>query len=298
MADRRVFAQLPDPDLAAALRDLGSSLAWPGPSPVAADPARRARLQIEAVPRRASWRGFLHASGRRRRLRPALVLGLLAALAVGAIAGAIGLGLPGIRIVPAPPATATASASATRPGPSPRPSASPSPSPSVGPTVAPSSFGPLGSGLGLGELIAVDAAAGEATVPLIRPADLGDPATAWILDGRVSLVWPTGTDLPPLGEPRLGLILTEFSGTVDPGYFEKILGTRTTVTPVHVRGVTGYWIAGDPHEIVYVNASDEPVFDSRRIVGNTLLWSDGGVTYRLEAALDRTGAIALADALR
>jgi hypothetical protein len=41
-----------------------------------------------------------------------------------------------------------------------------------------------------------------------------------------------------------------------------------------------------------------PVFDSRRIVGDTLLWARGGVTYRLESGLDRAAAIALAETLR
>jgi hypothetical protein len=66
---------------------------------------------------------------------------------------------------------------------------------------------------------------------------------------------------------------------------------------VTVDGVTGYWISGRPHELVFVNPSGEPVFDSRRIVGDTLIWARDGITYRLESGLGRDGAIQLADSL-
>jgi hypothetical protein len=40
------------------------------------------------------------------------------------------------------------------------------------------------------------------------------------------------------------------------------------------------------------------VFDSRRIVGDTLLWARDGITYRLESALGMDAAVRLADTLR
>ena len=97
---------------------------------------------------------------------------------------------------------------------------------------------------------------------------------------------------------NLGLVLTELRGDVDAGYFEKILSPGTTIQPATVDGVVGYWISGRPHELVFVNPSGEPVFDSRRIVGDTLIWAKDGITYRLETALDRDEAVALANALR
>ena len=62
--------------------------------------------------------------------------------------------------------------------------------------------------------------------------------------------------------------------------------------------MTGYWISGAPHELIFVDEAGQPVFDTRRIVGNTLLWARDGVTYRLESGLDRAAAIALAGTLR
>ena len=62
--------------------------------------------------------------------------------------------------------------------------------------------------------------------------------------------------------------------------------------------MTGYWISGAPHELIFVDEAGQPVFDTRRIVGNALLWARDGVTYRLESGLDRAAAIALAGTLR
>jgi hypothetical protein len=49
---------------------------------------------------------------------------------------------------------------------------------------------------------------------------------------------------------------------------------------------------------VFVGANGQPVFDSRRIVGDTLLWARDGVTYRLESGLDEAAAVALASTFR
>jgi hypothetical protein len=303
MTDRRLPARLGDADLEAALRDLGAALAVPSVPSVASgagDPARVARLRIEAGPTRSWWAPAARSRRRPLTIGRGLVLALIAVVAIAAIAGAIGFGLPGIRFVPAPSPSATPTPASTPAasgiGPSLRPTSSPSPRP----TPTPPSTGPLGSALGLGDAIPLDRVASAVDFPLVLPPaePLGAPATAWLLDGRLSLVWPTGPDLPPLGEPRLGLILSEFRGTVNPGYFEKIIGPGTTVEPVTVDGLTGWWVSGAPHEIVYINASQQPVFDSRRIVGDTLLWSRDGLTYRLETSLGRAGAVALAETLR
>jgi hypothetical protein len=295
-----------DLELEAALRDLGGSLAvaavadGTSPSAGALDPARRARLRIEAGlsggPRRR-WQPW-PAPIALRPVRRGVVLGLVAVVILAAIAGAIGLGVPGVRIVPAPggspselpsgspttPATATTGASASPLG--------TSPSPAIA--------GPLGSMLDLGESVAVGDAATAVDFPIVLPTASGvePPVSAWILAGRLSLVWPAGPALPATREPGVGLILSEFRGSVDPGYFQKTIGPGTTVTTVQVDGVTGYWISGAPHVIVFVDQYGYPVYDSRRIVGDTLLWARGDVTYRLESGLGREAAIALAGSLR
>ena len=306
MADQRDGRRvMTDLDLEAALRDLAGSLATPvaPESTGALDPARRARQRIELGagaggprPQRRPWAWLVPSPG--RRFGRGAGLALLALLVLAAVAGAIGLGLPGIRIVQAPSGTAAApGGSPTFGSPSRTPGTSASP---VRGSPGATGAGPLGSGLGLGDPIPVADAASAVDIPVVVPSapGVGGPVSAWLLDGRLSLVWPAGPGLPVTREPGIGLILAEFRGSVEPGYFEKIVGPDTTVEPVAVDGVIGYWISGAPHELVFVDAHGQAVFDSRRIVGDTLLWARGDVTFRLESGLDRAAAVALAETLR
>jgi hypothetical protein len=295
MRDPSTRLPMADADLEAALRDLGDALAISSLADRGTwiDPAARARARIAvgAAPRRWRRSWLVYPAG--LPLRRAVVLAVIAVLAVAIVAAALGLGLPGIRIVSAPTASARANGSL--------PSGSPafvSPQPT---TRSPATSGQPGSGLGLGDPVALADVSGAVDFPLVRPTatGVGPPATAWILEGRLSLVWPATRALPETREPAIGLILSEFRGSVDPGYFRKVLDpATTTITAVDVDGVTGYWISGAPHTIVFVDRYGQAVFDSRRIVGDTLLWARGDVTYRLESGLDQAAAIALAATLR
>lgn len=305
MADRPVPFAGSDDELAAALQDLAGHIAVPSAAvPTAGDPARLARLRIEADAARRGPMGGLIRRPHIRPLRRGLLVGLVAVLAIAAVAGAIGLGVPGIRIVfgPAPSSIASApgSTGAGASGSSSPGSSSPHPSGPSPTTPGGSASGLLGSGLGLGTPIPASTAGSVTGITVVLPPDasIGPPASAWLLDRRVSFVWPAGPALPPMIDPAIGLILTEFRGTLEPGYFQKVLGPGTTIETVRVRGTTGWWVSGAPHEFVYVDATGQPVFDSRRTVGDTLMWSDGTITFRLESALDRAAAIALADSLR
>ena len=287
MADRRPIADLSDDELGAALRALAASLAVPpGPASLG-DPARLARLRLEAAaaPGASHWTwGHRH----RSHLRRSAILALVALVVLAAIAGAVGLGVPGIRLVPA------GSGSPTLP-----PQTPPPPSGSAI-SSGPPSAGALGAGLGLGSPIALAAADGAVGFDVALPDEpsIGRPASAWLLEGRLSLVWPSGPALPALQDPSIGLVLSQFRGSLDPGYFVKIINPRTRIEPVSVAGVTGWWISGEPHGIVYVLPGGEPRFDGRRTVGDTLIWAVGDITYRLESALGRDAAIDLADRLR
>ena len=91
-------------------------------------------------------------------------------------------------------------------------------------------------------------------------------------------------------------MLTAFRGTVPDGWFTKAIGPETTVQLVTVNGDRAYWITGDPHQFFY----DGPtgfVEDTRRWVGDVLLWADGPITYRLESALGREASIAIAESM-
>jgi hypothetical protein len=294
MRDRSNRLTMPDADLEAALRDLGRELAIPPTAERATsmDPAAqaRARIALGDVPRSRFPVWLVPPTG--LPLRRAIVLAMIALLAVVVVVGALGLGLPGIRFTQAP----TGSPS---PG-SPAPTGSPLTESAQPSSAAPMTSGPPGTGLGLGDPIGLADVSSAVDIPVLLPtaSGVGPPVTAWLLDGRLTLVWPVGSALPPTRDPRIGLILSEFRGSVQPDYFQKVLDPATTLTPVAVAGVTGYWISGAPHEIVFIDRDGQAVFDSRRIVGDTLLWARGDVTYRLESGLDQAAAIALAESLR
>jgi hypothetical protein len=120
--------------------------------------------------------------------------------------------------------------------------------------------------------------------------DLGPPDAAFAgrPAGGVSLVWAAGPGLPAIGGTDAGLVLTAFPSAGGPSV-DKLRTAGTDVHPVTVRGRPGYWITGAPHVVVYLGPDGEDL--SARLAGNTLLWSDGHTTYRLESALGRDEAL-------
>ena len=299
MAEQRRLATLSDDAFADAIRSLGLDLAVPTTVAGGADPALRARAAIEAA-RIAPESGWLDRLGLRPRGRPAtrplrrgLVIAVVALLALAAIAGAIGFGLPGLRIIFGPTATAS---------PSPMPTVSGAPTPSRAPTPTPT-VGPPGSTLGLGRIVTLAEARTAVGIPIILPSDtrLGAPDLIWLDDvDRVTMLWLARPGLTTIVEPGISLIVTEFPGHMDEGYFQKILRGGTTIETVKVGASTGYWITGDPHEFVYVGPgpTGEPTFENRRLVGDTLAWSVDDVTYRLETSLGKDEAIRVAESMR
>lgn len=263
---------LPEPELEDALRGLGRSLAAPAVQAGPEDPAARAGRRIAEA-------GGIGLRPRAWRLRRSLVLAVAVVLVLAAVAAAVGLGLPGLRFVFGDPT----------PFPSPVPAASLVP---TGPV------GPPGSELGLGTAVSLADAERMAGFDLRLSTDptIGPPDAAYVASfGAVSLVWEPAPNLPATEFGGVGLLITEFRGDVDEGYFEKVLHFDTTVTRVTVDGEPGYWIAGPPHFFIYLDPRGEPVEDSRRIVGDTLAWTDGELTLRLESALGMEAALGLAE---
>jgi len=297
MADR-LLHQLPDGDLEAALRGLAPAVAWPtAVLPGQPDLAAIVKARIEAMPfsprdgrpiatrQPGAWRWSW------RPARRALVLALVALMALAAIAGALVLGLPGLRITLGDPSL------------SPPPSLSPSLSPTVGQT---SSRTPdvLGASMNLGDALDpsnLDALDARAGFPVRLPADpgLGQPDAVYIDDnkgGQVTALWATRASLPATLEPDVGLLLSQFRGVVEEGFFEKATNTGTTIERVQVAGRGGFWLEGDPHLLFWESAGGF-VDDPRRWVGDVLLWSSGEITYRLETTLRRDEAIRIAESL-
>jgi hypothetical protein len=293
MTDREL-QRWSDARLVDALRGIGSEIDWPVVTATdggAGDLAATVRRRIDALPisdrpGATGWRARRSSPvarpARRAFLLAAALLTLLLALA--AIAGAAGVGLPGLRVL-------FGNGAATPP-----PSATPLRS-------APP--GEPGAGLRLGDPVSpADPAAldAEAGFHVRWPADprIGQPDAAYVDDsrhGQVSLVWSTRADLPATLDPSVGLLLTEFVGSVNETLYEKLVGSGTTVEAVLVGGHRGYWLSGGPHFFFYTGPSGL-IQDDRRWVGDALIWSDGGLTYRLESALGRDPTISIAETLR
>ena len=198
--------ELDDLGLELALRDLAGAIDWPSAAPTGGpDLAMRVRVRLVERPLRGRRLGWSAPPMGR-----ALLLALTALLVLAALAGAVGLGLPGLRLMLDEPSASTP--------PSMEPSRTPPP-------------GPLGSTLALGALVALDAieAATGLEPKLPRDAAIGPPAAVYVDRSRgnqVAYVWAASDALPATREPGIGLILMRFDGTVDDGFREKILLSR------------------------------------------------------------------------
>src|SRR5437660_773596 len=70
------------------------------------------------------------------------------------------------------------------------------------------------------------------------------------------------------------------------------------VQVVNVNGSPGYGISGHPHGFAYRDPNQRGLEEDFRLAGNTLLWEQGGLTLRIESALSREQALAIARTVR
>jgi hypothetical protein len=155
--------------------------------------------------------------------------------------------------------------------------------------------------LGLGQPTALADGAARLGIPPPVPAALGPPVAAYFApvprpSGELTLVWAPGPSLPPSKLAGVGALVTVFEARMEEGYFAKILRPGTTYQRVRVNGRPAAWLAGEPHVFLYPAGSSVEE-EELRLAGNTLLWAVGPYTYRLESALDRNQAIALAETI-
>ena len=257
-------------ELLATLTELGERLEYPRPTRLAA--AVRARLS-EPRPRRW-WEAILSP---RYALAPAaatllliLVVSLAAMPGVRAAADEF-LRLRGVDIF--------------------RTTATPSP-----PVASPTAAFP-------GQRVTLEEARRRA--PFLRaPADarLGAPDHVYIdqtqAGERVTLVYVSRPDVPVSREAGVSAVVVAFRGRIDESLFAKVAVPGTRVEEVTVSGGRGYWLEGTPHQFFYRDAAGNPAPETLRLAGNTLLWEQGGVTFRLEAQLSRDDALRIAASFR
>ena|SRR5205809_3378637 len=155
-----------------------------------------------------------------------------------------------------------------------------------------------------GERVSLDEARRRVHFTVRQPAtpELGSP-DAVVLDTtgaaeRVTLVYGARAGFPPTQLQGVSALLVEFRGSVDATFFGKSIGPGTTLEEVTVNGGRGFWLAGAPHFFFYRDASGAILQETLRLAGNTLIWEQDGVTFRLEAEISRDQALRIASTVR
>lgn len=231
-------------------------------------------------------------------------------------------GVPGIRVIlrqdsqptPAPtqPSSAAATASltpaATPASTSPVVSTTGSASPS--PSASPSAMSPAAPSVeasltGLGTPMTLAAARAAVPHPIVVPAGLGEPERVYFRPdvgaGMVTMEWLPRAGLPDTGNGS-GALLSQFDlGEADDNFpfFLKGIAAPSEFRFVTVNGQDGGWVTGGhPLEFGVPGEGGRRQVLSSRLAANTLVWVQGGRTFRFESALDLAESLGMAASLR
>ena len=164
------------------------------------------------------------------------------------------------------------------------------------PTPTPLPSGTLGSNLGLGTPTTLAAAQTAVGWQILIPAQLGAPDAVYLQmppdgpsQGEVTLVYE-------LSAGTLALV-TEARGSVNEEFFGKTVGPDTTVQDLTIDGHTAWWFSGSPHAFVFLDASNQPRYDTLRLATNTLVIDEEGTIVRIEANVGESEAERIARSL-
>ena len=272
----RDLSRMSEAELDAALGDLGARAACPPAPDVSERVMQRVRLEARHGGRPA--RGINERARRPTHPRArgsllaaaALIAALVAAVSLFAVpdlrrAVADWLGVPGIRISTEPDATAPPVATA---------------------------------GLRLGPRVTLEEADAHVDFDVVLPRALARPDSVHLEtpppEGRVSLVYRPRPGLPPAPSTGVGLLLTQFSGTVTEEFVHKVATKNVRVRSVSIGDGPGFWLSGDPHSILYLDDSGRVREDAVRFADNVLLWHHDGTVFRLESGLNLEDALEVA----
>ena len=149
---------------------------------------------------------------------------------------------------------------------------------------------PRAGDLALGRRVSLARAEREADYDVLVPVGRASRVylDASVPGAKVSVVW---------SERDVRVVLSQFRGEGLP-FVSKLVGPETRLEHVTVRGARGAWISGPEHVVLWRDANGRIREETRRLAGSVLLWERGGVTYRLEADVDRAAALEIASALR
>ncbi|HET9259047.1 MAG TPA: hypothetical protein VFP42_02835, partial [Acidimicrobiia bacterium] len=113
--------------------------------------------------------------------------------------------------------------------------------------------------------------------------------------GSVHMVWGASGTLP-VTQDEVAILYSQFR-VVGSELYVKTLDDGGRVEEVAVRGVSGFWVRGEPHYLMYRDASGLVHEEEGRLAGNVLAWEEAGVTHRIETMLTLEDALGLAESL-
>jgi hypothetical protein len=164
--------------------------------------------------------------------------------------------------------------------------------------------GSLGHDLMLGYRTSLADARGGARFQVLVPTDpsLGQPDEVWynpsVPHGEVSFVYHTRPGLQTSSTTDVAILVMEIQGTIEKGYFGKMIGPDSKLTEVTVNGGPGYWIEGSPHIFFFTDASGAVHDENMRLATNTLVWQQGDRTIRIEGPLTKAQALRIAASMQ
>ena len=132
----------------------------------------------------------------------------------------------------------------------------------------------------------------------------GPSSVFWMVpprSGQVTAVWKPQKDLPKTDDPRVGMLFTQFRGeaTGRPIMTKGQAGSQVAskLEQLKVKNSTAWFISG-PRHTVMINDDAGTRVDTARLAGNTLLWTSGEFTYRLEGNFTKATALRIANSVR
>jgi hypothetical protein len=164
--------------------------------------------------------------------------------------------------------------------------------------------GPLGKRLGLGNQTTLASAQSHVPWHIVIPASLGSPDEAYLQQppegpsqGEVSLVYGTRPGIPVASQTGVSVLITEARGAINKDFFGKMIGPGTNLKDVTVGGHPGYWVSGQPHVFVFIDAAGNFRDETMRLATNTLILDEDGTIIRIEGDLTEAQAAQIATSL-
>jgi hypothetical protein len=128
---------------------------------------------------------------------------------------------------------------------------------------------------------------------LVPGGDVGSPDAVYVghfMVDEVTLLY---------GSPdRVRLLLTEAAGRLNMAFADKFVQGSAQLVRLRIGGKPAVWIAGAPHEFVFVTPTGAIASAPLRLDKNTLLWQRGHLFLRLEGDLRLEQALRIARTLR